>query len=254
LEALIALQKTPNMIENLNQFNFPLDKVIEKILDYSGGLVDEKHRTLGIDIFSKVKKLLSEKALARLLLIIITTTTNYALSGHLVTEFKAGIINALKLSGGGAEIKNTVSSFLNINHLKVFFDLGINQNSPKFKDDNDLIGSCVNTLMLIYLKYSNLVKNVEGYMNLEFKDHCNLFKPENLRMLLNYGEKAIDLQKKINGNLGVMAKQLEEMKQEKSLNLNLEMTGMRFNSLIVIYESITRIQEIYNDLKGLVNL
>jgi len=254
LDSLIVQYGASNKIENLNIFNIPLDKVLEKLLDYSGGPVDPIHRKLGIDIFAKVKQILSEKALAKLLLIIINTTTNYALSGHLVIEFKAGISNALRSSGGGADIKDSVSPFLNINYLRVFFELGLFQNSSKFKNDNDLIGSCINTLMLIYLKYLNLIKNVEGYMNLEFQDHCNLFKPGNLRVVLHYGEKAMELQKKINDDLEMLNKQLEEMKQEPSANPNLEVVGMRFNSLIVIYESISRIEECHHELKGLLKI
>jgi len=250
LDAIIS--NTPaNSLQNINKFDIPLDTFMEIILDYSGGPVDEKHRTLGLGIYNKFNKLLSEKARARLLLLIITKTKNYALSGHLISEFKSGINSALRVSGGGAEIRNAESSFLNLNYLRIFFEMGISLDSSKYKDDTDLTAACVNIIMLIYLKLSNLTKNVPDFMTLEFKDAFNIFNPKNLGLVLNYGEKVNELDKKIQGDLEIMNSQIEQLQKEEANHPNLGAAFKKFNDLLVINDSISRIQEIFRELNPL---
>lgn len=255
LDKFLLQHNSPGFISNLNKFNIPLDQILEKVLDYAGGPVDEKHKKIGLEFFSKIKKMLDEKALVRILITMITTTKNHALSGYLVTEFKSGVTNAFKSLTGGSEMQNVVSSFLDINYLKIFFDMGIAQGSSKFKDDNELIGSCVNILLLIHLKALNLVKNVENYMKLEFKDKRSLFEPTNLKIILQFGVKVFDLEKKISAQLDLYGKQIEEM-QKNSANTdpNFESTAVKFNALIMVHDSITRLQEVYNELKGYIEL
>jgi len=250
LDALI-LNAPANSLQNINKFDIPLDRFLEIILDYSGGPVDEKHRTLGLGIYNKFNKLLSEKARARLLLSIITTTKNYALSGHLVSEFKSGINTALRASGGGAEIKNAESPFLNLNYLRIFFEMGISLESSKYKEDTDLTAACVNIIMLIYLKLSNLTKNVPDFMTLEFKDSFNIFNPKNLGLVLNYGERVNELDKKVQGDLEIMNGQIEQLQKEEANHPNLGAAFKKFNDLLVINDSISRIQEIFKELSPL---
>ena len=247
LDALI-LNNPPNSLQNINKFDFSLDKFMEMLLDYSGGPVDEKHRTLGLGIYAKFNKLLSEKTRARLLLSIITTTKNYSLSGHLVSEFKSGISSALRASGGGAEIKNVESSFLNINYLRIFFEMGNYLESSKYKDDADLTGACVNILMLIYLKLSNLTKNVPDFMTLEFKDSFNIFNPKNLGLVLNYGERVFEFANKIQGDLELYNSQIEQLTKDEPNHPNLPAAFKKFNDLLVINDSISRIHEVYKEL------
>ena len=253
LDAL-TLTNLPNSLQNINKFDIPLDRFMETLLDYAGGPVDEKHRTLGLGIYAKFKKLLSEKTRAKLLLSIITTTKNYSLSGHLVSEFKSGISSALRASGGGAEIKNVESSFLNINYLRIFFEMGIYLESSKYKDDADLTGACVNILMLIYLKLSNLTKNVPGFIQLEFKDPYNVFNPKNIGLVLNYGKRVFELSNKIQGDLELYNSQIEQLSKDEPNHPNLPAAFKKFNDLLVIHDSISRIQDVYKELSVLINL
>ena len=239
----------PGYIKNLNSFGTPLDRVLERILDYAGGPVDPKDRTIGLDLFSKIKKVLSEKALSDLLLLIIRNTKNLALSGFLIIEFKSGLANALKVAGGGQEIKDSTSSFLNVNYLEKLFRLIKNPKSGDLKDEYEVITSFVNILMLVYLRYSYLTRNVENYMQLEFKDTCNLFRPQNLGTLLRYAERLIELQKRISDDIEVQKRNIAELEENKANEQTLTTYQMKFYELVMMYDSITRIEDIYKELK-----
>lgn len=244
-------QHSPSLVENLNQYNIRLDIILERVLDYAGGPVDQNYRTLGLDFFSKIKRTFSEKAKASLFVRIIRDTQNSALAGYLMSEFKEGIMSALRANVAGDSIKDATSPFLNLNYLRNFFESGLNQGSSNFKDDYDIIGACINILLLVYLKYSNLAKNIENYKAIEFKDSSNLLRPANLGVILSYGEKALELSTKINKDMKSLNDKIEEIKKENPNEPNLGSYYMKYNELILMLDSLQRIEEAYQTLKAL---
>ena len=245
-QSLATHQNTP--LDNLNKFEIPLDKVVERILDHTGGTPNEKDRTLGIEIFVNVKNLLTEKALANLLISAIVPSRSHGLFTYLITEYKTGITNALKNCNTIDEIREKFSPFLNANYLRKLLEIGIDSKSKKFKDNGDLISCCVNIFTLVFMKLSNLFKNTENYAALKFKDPSNLFSPINLKILLDYGEKIQGLQEKIKDDIKMWKSQIEKMSQENPENLNIEFQQVKLNELYMISDSIERIGEIYQDL------
>ncbi len=236
-------------IDNLNQFGVPLDKVLERIFDHIGGVLDEKDRSTGIELFNNVQKLLTEKALASLLISIISASRNHALFVYLITEYKNRITEVMKTMNKIEDIQEVKSHFLNAGHFKKLLEAGIDSSSPKFKENNDLISCCVNILKLIYLKLKVFFKSNENYKTLQFKDANSLFSPIHLKLILAYGEKVQGLSMKVKDEIKVCTSHIEKMTKENPENLNVQNFQIRQNELYMILDSIDRIGEIYAEIK-----
>jgi len=236
-------------LDNLNEFGFPLDKIVGKVLDYTSGTPDEKDKALGIEIFNNIKNILSEKGLASLLVLTIISSRVHDLFQYLLNEYKNGVTNALKNCNTTEEIQEKSSAFLNVNYLRRILEVGVNTSSSKFKDNTDLVVCCVNVVTLIVMKLSNFLKNSQDYSSLKFKDPNNLFSPVNLRILLEYGQKILGFTAKVKDEIQMITGQIDLMKKEDSQNKRIQEYEIKVNELYMISDSIERIGDILKDLK-----
>jgi len=133
-------------------------------------------------------------------------------------------------------------------------EVGIDTTSSKFKDNSDLISSCVNILVMVYMKLSNLLKNNQNYSTLQFKDPSNLYNPSNFRPLLEFGEKAQGLSGKIQDDIKMHKHQLEQLAQENPENIALENHQLKLNEFYMISDNIQRIGELYQEFKNIPGL
>jgi len=242
-------------IQNHNLFDMPLHDITTTILDYAGGPLDEKKRGLGVSIYMSIKSLFTEKALASFLLKGINISNNPTLTGFYISEFKGGIIGVLKKCNN-ENIKDVESSFLDFNTLNLFFNISINTKSPQYKDDLDLVSSSLNILIMVYMRLSNIMKEMKNYKETKFKDINNIFSPNNFEGLLRLGEQARDLKKKILADLDLVSTRIEEITKEETEGTTQDIDGnqkvyVKYNELSMIKLSIERIEDLYNELKGL---
>ena len=252
LQALVAKDIGP--ISNLNKFGVSLDKVIERVSDHAGSTTNEKDKAQGFEILTNVKKLLSERAFASLLVSALLVSKTHALYVYFTTEYKIGITNALKQCGSVGELQEIANPFLNASNFRKLMEVGVDSGSGKFKDNSDLISSCVNILMMVYMKLSNLLKNNQNYVSLQFKDPSNLYNPTNFRPLLEFGEKSQALSGKINDDIKMYKSQLEQLAQENPENMALEGHQMKLNEFYMISDNIQRIGELYQEFKSIPGL
>ena len=160
-------QNRKRTIQNIHFINTPIMvNVVVKILDYSGGPIDSKFRQAGLSIYNSLKALYTEKALARFLLFAIKHSNNPSLTGFLISEFKSGIYGVIKTTPY-EKINEAVSQFLNIQIIKLFVEMSLNQKSPKYIDDPELIAASVNILVFIFLKCLNMRKEMANYKDLK---------------------------------------------------------------------------------------
>jgi len=251
LQALVVKDIGP--ITNLNKFGVPLDKVIERVSDHAGNTTNDKDKALGFEILTNVKKLLSERTFATLLVSALIQSKTHALYVYFTSEYKIGIQNALKHCGSVAEMQDISSPFLNASNFRKLMEVGIDTTSSKFKDNSDLISSCVNILVMVYMKLSNLLKNNSNYSNLVFKDPSNLYNPTNFRPLLEFGDKAQGLSGKIQDDIKMYKNQLEQLAHENPENMALESHQMKLNEFYMISDNIQRIGELYHEFKTILS-
>ena len=167
-------------------------------------------------------------------------------------EYKTGITNALKKCNSEEEIRDIKSPFLNASFFRSLFEIGLDTSSEKFKNNNELMSSCTNILMLVYMKLTNLSKNLESYNTLKFQDSLNLFNPSNFKFLMEFGEKAKALAVMIKEEIDACKKQVEQAKKEgsESESETVKNHEVRMNELYLILDSIDRISDLYGQIKA----
>jgi hypothetical protein len=237
-------------INNLNVFGTSLDKVLEKVFDYCGGFVSDRDKSLGIEIYMSIKRVLSDKALAKLLILLISNSRYHSLLSFITSEFKTGLINALK-SCSDITIKDCASPYLDLNLFRRFFEISANIHSKTYKHNAELTASFVNVLMAILMKYTNNLKNIAGYKTLVFKDPQNLFSYDNFQLILKMGEKVQECSEKITQDINNYQSQLKQMPTNPNSESNINNLNIQLNELLMVQDSMSRIKELYIELRSL---
>lgn len=234
-------------IDNLNHFGFPLHELVYNLLDFIGGAVDEKISASGVEVYRKLKTLINDKPLAKLYILAIKISKNYALSGFLISEFKSGV-NAILMKTKNEDLHEIESPFLDVQILHSFFCIGVDTESKDYKDDIDLAGSCINFLIPISLKHINLDK-LNKEKPVVFKDKNSVFNPVNRGNLISLGEKIRLQEKKMVIDFEMLNQKIKEAEEKSSPDL--QNLRIRENQLLMIKNDIERVQELLKDLKSL---
>jgi len=251
IQSLIKGYNEDKLIDNLNTFGTPLDKVLTSLLDFCGGFVDERDKSLGVEIFMTIKGKLTEKAQALLFVLLISNSRYHSLTEFILSEFKNGVTNALRLCPNDANVKEYSSPYLNLNLFRRFFDATANPESPSYKQQPEFIASFANISVLILIKYTNYLKNVPGYKTLAFKDSLSIFNYENVEILKKMVDKIQEYSSKLQENIRACQNQISQTPNTEENNTVVQHLNIKLNELLMIQDNITRISELSQELKSL---
>lgn len=243
--------KNKNPIDNLNLVGISMDKVLEKILDHCGGFVNETVKAQGITIFLTFMKLLTERAQARLLVYVIVNSRYHSLIGFIASEYQKRFSQAIKDLKISQEVTDQVFAYFDLNLFKMFFSASGDALSPNYKHNTDLTNTLISILVLVFAKYTELLKGVNLYKTLTFKDSASLFNPINRDHLMVIGEKIKLLQSDFEEKINLGKKQIEQSKQDPQSSNLVTNQNIKLNEYYIIQDSIARLVESYTEFKTL---
>jgi len=237
---------TKEPIENLNWFGIPIDEVLRNLLEFGGGNVSEEERLWTVNVFKNLVNVHSDQAQIKLFLSIIKKSTNNALAGHVMDEFRNKFMNVMKkydpLNPG-----QTTSPYSSLSNVKTFLDFSLKEENANFLfDRSDLVSSGLNTLIFILIKFNNYMKNVDKSKANE--NTAELFTPKNAEAIIKYANKAIAFNQKLNEEINGIASQTATFDKDHP---NLDSLNARHNQLLLVKDAISRVEELVSELKTL---
>jgi hypothetical protein len=248
LKVLNSLTKGLNArpkVENLNSFGVPLHEALGEILEYGGGFTSEEERQWCADIFRHFSAQLTEGSQIRLFKQLITNTKNLALAAHVLDEFRSAFVKVLN-SGEPAKQYSIESPFTSVINLKYFMDFAVNDTTDGFSERIDTLASALNTLIFTMIRYTAYFMTIKKKVYTEEDQFSeNLFHPNTCKLLVDYCQKVLAVEKAVDKNYDSLQAQAESIKENSQ---NKDQILVKQNQLLLIKNSLVRLEDLTEEL------
>ena len=174
-------------------------------------------------------------------------STNTVLIGFIIDNFRSKLIDIFSRAGPDNQYPQT--PFTHINSIKSLFQtIFKDEITDNISEKVDMVSSSLSTLIFILIKFNNYMKILKNEDKInEPTNSLFLFNPSSAQLLLNYGTKALGLNKKIKENIDALTHQINAM--DKS-HPNLVSLQVKQNQSLMIQDSLSRVKELIKELKS----